>query len=115
MIFEQDPPCMSQEAMHALLNIADWYASPSATFIKMFGMEKHIHELPRFSTDKMVMQEFAYHIPIGLPRRLHMRKKAPWPTIPLWIGLYEIHTFKDVDAKVEDLMKFGFKTKILNP
>ena len=28
LIFEQDPPYMSQEVMEALLNITDWYASP---------------------------------------------------------------------------------------
>ena len=33
MIFKQDPPCMSKEAMEALIGIADWYGSPFDTFI----------------------------------------------------------------------------------
>jgi len=55
MISEQDLPFMSQEVMQALLNIANWYASPDGTFIKMFGAKKPLHELPRFSMDKLVM------------------------------------------------------------
>lgn len=55
MIFEQDAPCMSQEVMHALLNIVDWYASPSGTFIRMFGADNPPDELLRFATDKLVM------------------------------------------------------------
>jgi len=106
---------MSEELMHALLKIAYCYASPSGTFIRMFGEEKPRHVLPRFSTDKLVMQEVSYHISIGLLVGIHMRKKAPWPTLPLRIGLYEIQSLKDVDAKVEDLKKFEFGTNDFNP
>lgn len=115
MIFEQDLPCMSQEAMQALLNIADWYASLGGTFIRMFGMEKPLHELPRFATDKLVIQEVAYHISTGLLATLHMRKKTPWSTLPLRIGLYEIRTLKDANVETKDLKKFGFDTKSFNP
>ena len=55
MIFEQDLPYMSQEAMEALLNIGDWYASPDDTFIKMYNTKKASHLLPNLSTNKMVM------------------------------------------------------------
>lgn len=65
LIFEKDPPCMSLEVMEALINIVDWYASSSGKFIRMFGGEKPLHVLPRFATDKLVMQEVAYHISIG--------------------------------------------------
>jgi hypothetical protein len=51
MIFEQDPPCMSKEAMEALIDIADWYASPSDTFIRMYSAEKPPHVLPKFSLE----------------------------------------------------------------
>lgn len=77
LIFEQDPPCMSQEEMHALLNFVDWYSSPGGTFIKMFGGEKPLNFLPRYATDKLVMQEVAYHISTGLSVGLHRRKKEP--------------------------------------
>lgn len=102
---------MSQEVMQELLNNADWYASPSGTFIKMFSGENPMHVLPRFVTDKLVMQEVMYHISTGLLARLHRRKKAPWPALPLRIGLYEIQSLKDADAEVEDLKKFDFGTK----
>lgn len=82
MIFEQDLPCMSQEAMEALLNIANWYASLDGTFIKMYNVEKAPHVFPRFSIDKMVMKEVAYHISIGLSDGLHKKKKAPWLMLP---------------------------------
>ncbi len=66
MIFEQDPPYMSWEVMQSLLNIADWYASASGTFIRMFDLEKPLDELPRFTTNKLDVQEVAYHISTGL-------------------------------------------------
>lgn len=55
MIFEQDPPCMSTEAMEALLDIANCYASPSENCIQMFSTEKPPHVLPKFSFDILVM------------------------------------------------------------
>ncbi len=105
---------MSPKVMQELLNIAYWYASPGGTFIRIFGSEKPPHELPRFSTQKMVMQEVTYHISTGLSIGLHRRKKTPWPTLPLQIGLYKIRTLKDADAKVKELKKFGFSTKNFN-
>lgn len=115
MIFEQDPLCMSQEVMQALLNIADQYALPDGTFIRMFSAEWPSHELPRFATNTLVMQEVAYHISTWLSTVLHRRKKAPLPTHPLRIGLYETRTLKDADVEAGDLKKFGFRTKSLNP
>jgi len=90
MIFEQDPPYMSKATMDALNDIADWYASPFDTFIWMYSAEKPQYVLLKFSLDKLVMQEVSYHILVGFSSRLHQKKKAPWPTLPLWIGLYEI-------------------------
>ena len=43
LIFEEDPPCMSREAMEAIIDIVDWYASPSGTFISVFSREKPTH------------------------------------------------------------------------
>lgn len=83
MIFEKDPPCMSMETMEALIDIADWYASPFGTFICMYSMEKPHHVLPKFAMDKLVMQEKSYHTSARLSARLHRKRKAPWPTLPL--------------------------------
>jgi len=68
---------MSQAMMEALIDIADWYASPLGTFILMYNAEKAPHVLPNFSMDKLVMQQVSYHILTGLSARLHMKKKAP--------------------------------------
>lgn len=94
--------------MEALIDIADWYSSPSGTFIQMFNVEKPLHVLPKFSLDILTMQEVAYHISIGLIARLHQKKKAPWPTLLLQIGLYEIWSFKQVDVEVELMKKYPF-------
>ena len=76
--------------MEALIDIADWYASLSDTFIQMYNMEKPLHVLQKFSMDKLVMQEGSYHILAGLLARLHRKKKAHWPTLLLQIKLYKI-------------------------
>jgi len=105
---------MSQEAMEAILNISYWYASPSGTFIRMFGVDKPLHVLPRFSTYKLVMQELSYNISTMLQPMLHRRKKAPWPSLPLRIGFYEIKSLKHVDGRVKDIVSFEFSTKDYN-
>lgn len=81
----------------------------------MFGMEKPPHELPRFSIDKLIMKEVAYHISTVLSTRIHNRNKEPWPTLPLRTELYEIRTLIDVDVEISDLENFGFATKSFNP
>lgn len=106
---------MSQEAMEALLNIIDWYSSPSDTFIRMFGRDKPPRILPRFTMEKLVMQEVRYHISTRLSARLHRRKNAPWPALPLRIGLYDIKSLKDVDGEAKEIEKYEFGTKDYNP
>lgn len=105
---------MSQEAMEAILNIADWYALLGGTFIRVFGGEKPLHVLPRYATNKMAMKEVSYHFSIGLSSGLHGKKKARWPTFPLRIRLYEINNLKDVDVEAKDIFRFRFNTKDIN-
>ena len=71
--------------------------------------------LPKFSTDKLVMQEAAYHILTRLSTRLHRKKKAPWPILPLQIRLYVIQSLKEADAEVVDFRKFKFGTRSFTP
>lgn len=97
-----------EETMEALLNIVNWYASLYDTFIWMYSVEKSPHALQNFSFDKLVMQEVSYHITTKLFARLHCKKKEPWPTLLLWIGLYEIRNFKNVDVKAEEIKKYTF-------
>lgn len=51
--------------MEALVNIADWHASPLGTFIWMYNAENAPHILLKLSFDKIVMQEVAYDISTG--------------------------------------------------
>jgi len=67
----------------------------------VFNAKKPPHVLPKFSLDVLIMQEVAYHILAGLIARLHQKKKAPWQTLLLWIGLYEIKSIKQVDVEAE--------------
>ena len=90
---------MSKATMEAVIDIADWYALLSGTFIWMYSAEKPPHVFSKFSIDKLVMQEVSYHISACLSARLHRKKKAPWPTLPLRIGLYEIQNLKHANVK----------------
>ena len=65
----------------------------------MFSAEKPPHVLPKLALDMLVMQEVAYHISTGLTTRLEQKKKEPWPTLPLRIGLYEIWSIKQEDVE----------------
>lgn len=96
---------MSQEAKEAILDITDWYSSLRGTFIRIFGGEKTLHILPRYATENLVTQEVSYHISIGISVALHWRKMAPWPTLPLWIVLYDIKNSKDVDVVAKETIK----------
>lgn len=114
MIFEKDQSCMLEAAMEALTNIVDWYASSSSTFIEMYNVKRPPHVLTKFSMDKLVMDEVSYHISGGLSTRLHHKKKAPSTTIPLRIGLYEIHNLKKTDAEIGEIVKYPFNTRSFN-
>lgn len=114
LIFEKYPPCMSREVMDVIVNIVDWYASPGGTFIRVFGREKPLPILPRYSIDKQVMQEVPYHLATGLSARLHRKKRSSWHPLPFLVRLYKIKILKDVDAKAKDIMKLKFETKEFN-
>jgi len=90
---------MLKITMEVLIDITDWCASSSGTFIQMYNAKKPSHVLLKFSFDILIMQEVAYHILVGLTTKLHQKKKAPWPALPLWIGLYEIQSFKQADVE----------------
>ncbi len=71
-------------------------------------MEKPLHVLLKFIMDKLVMKEVSYHILAGFSARLHRKKKEPWPTIPLQIGLYEIWNLKHAYVEREEIKKYDF-------
>lgn len=99
---------MSPETMEAVSEHADWFASSNGTYLRVFNSHKSSHMLPRWVTNKLVMQEVAYHISIDLSGVLRRNKKAPWPTLLLQIGLYEIRNLKVVETKGKEIDKFSF-------
>jgi len=87
LIFEEYPPCMSHGAMEAVLEIIHWFASQDGNFLSLFCGQKSSHILPSYSIDKLVTQEFVYHLFTGLLTAFHRKKKSPWPTLPMQIRL----------------------------
>jgi len=85
--------------MEVIVDIANWYVSPGDTFIRFFSRENPLRVLPRYANDKLILQEVSYHLSIGLSTALHRKKKAPWPTLPLHMGLYVINNLKFVDVE----------------
>jgi len=81
----------------------------------MYSAKKPPHVLSKFSLDKLIMQELSYHISIGLPSRLHRKKKEPWPSLTLWIGLYEIWNSKHADVEEEEIKKYPVDSRSYNP
>lgn len=114
LIFQEEPPCMSHQVMEVVLELEDWFASLECTFLREFGGHKSPHLLPRYATNKLVMQEVAYHLSTRLSRLLHRKKKAPWLVLSLQIGLYEIENLKVADTKGKEIDKFAFVHLDLN-
>ena len=85
--------------MKAVVKIADRFASQDGTFLRVFDSKKSPHIFPRYSTENLVIQEVSYNLSIRLSTTLHKKKKAPWPTLPMKIGLYEIKNLKFVDTE----------------
>lgn len=106
---------MSKETKEALTDIDDWYASLFGTYIWMYNVKKSSHVVPNFSLDKLIMQEVSYHISVGLTNRLHRKKKASWPALPLHIRLYELWSFKHTDVEAQQMKKYPFNLQIYNP
>lgn len=100
--------------MEVIIDIAYLYASLDGTFIRMFGRENPPRVLPRYATEKIIMQEVSYHLTTGLSVGKHRKKKAPWPALPLWVRLYEIKSLKYANVEAKDIVKFEFGTNEFN-
>lgn len=73
-----------------------------------------MHILPRYATDKLVMQEVVYHLSTGFLATFDEKKKAPRRTLPMQIGLYEIKNLKVADFEGRAIEKFAFNTMDFN-
>ena len=76
MIFEEEAPCMSHKAMSVVSEVVDWFTSRDGTHLKVFGFQKQSHLLLRYAINKIVIQQVAYHLVIGLSVMLQRKKKA---------------------------------------
>jgi len=106
---------MSRGAMEVVSEIIDWFASPDGTFLRVFDGQNSSHILARYATDNLSMQKVSYYLSTGLSAALHRRKKAPWLTLPMQIGLYEIKNPKVVDTEGKAIKKFAFGIRDSNP
>ena len=62
--------------------------------------------MPRFVTDKMLLQEVCYQMTSGFSKVLTKGKKNLWPTLPLTIGAYTVKDFREVQVEVEEMRGF---------
>lgn len=51
---------MTNKAREAIVEVADWFTSSQGTFISISGAYKSPHLMPKFVTDKVIMQEVSY-------------------------------------------------------
>jgi len=105
---------MPHGVMEVVSEIKAWFSSLDGTFLRLFGNKKSPHILPRYATDKHVMLEVSYHLSTGLSAALHRKKKTPWPTLPMKIGLYKIKNLKVADTEGKVIKKFSFGTQDIN-
>ena len=64
--------------------------------------------MPRFVTDKVLMQEVCFQMSSSFSRVLSKGKKKSWPTLPLTIGTYIVKDFRDVEAEGEEMKIYHF-------
>jgi hypothetical protein len=74
--------------------VGDWYLLEYGTFIKVCGVIKSPHVLPKFIHDRLVWQEITKQtLEYGVGASFKRDKKMIGPPLPLWVGSY---SFKDV-------------------
>ena len=94
--------------MQTIIQLANWFTITHNTFIRVFGSFKEPHVLPKFVTDKLLLQKVCYQMMRGFSKVLTKGKKKPWPTLPLTIGAYTVKYFKEVEAEAKETKGFHF-------
>ena len=102
----KDTPCMSWRAMETIIKVAHWFPFVEGTFIRVFGSLKAPHALPRFITDRLLLQETCFQMTTDFSKVLTKGKKKPWPTLPLTIDTYTVKDFREVEAEAEEIRGF---------
>jgi hypothetical protein len=54
------PPRITEQAMHNLDQIGDWYIEETFSYIRVYGCNAPPHALPKFMPDRLVCREIAY-------------------------------------------------------
>ena len=96
--------------METLGQVAHWFPFTEYTFIRVFGTFKAPHALPRFITDKVLMQEVCFQMTSGFSNVLSKGKKKPWPALPLTIGAYTVKDFREVGTQGEEIKGYHFRS-----
>ena len=89
--------------METLGKVAHWFPLAEYTFIRVFGSYKAPHAMPRYVTDKILIQEVFFQKSSSFSRVLTKGKKKPWPMLPLTIGTYMVKDFREVEAEAEEM------------
>lgn len=110
LLFGEEPPCMSKRAMKTLIKLVHWFPIEEGTFIRVFGTHKPPHALPRFSTNKTLLQEVCYQMTQGFSKIIIKGKKKPWPAFPLTIRAYVVENFIQVEEEAKALKGSHFVT-----
>ena len=66
--------------------------------------------MPRFVTEKILMQEVCFQMSSGFSSVLSKGKKKPWPALPLTIGAYTVKNFREVGAEAEEIKSYHLRT-----
>jgi hypothetical protein len=86
-IFFTSPPCMTDKDISFIRRIRDFYLMEHVTYIRIYDTMKPPQLLPRFVSDKLVLQEVAYQTIIhGVRGLLYRSYKSIWPSVPLYIS-----------------------------
>lgn len=97
-----------KRSMETITKVAHWFPNGEGTFIRVFGSYKTPHALPRFATNRVLMQEVCYQMTQGFLKTLRKGKKKPWPAFPLIIRAYTVENFKEVEAEDKELKGYHF-------
>lgn len=62
LLFGEEPPCVSNRSMEIVIKVAHWFPIQEGTFIRVFGINKAPHSLPRFVMDMILLWEVYYQM-----------------------------------------------------
>ena len=81
---------MSKEAFKVIEEHGSYYLTQEGMYIRMYGGSRAPSLLPKYATDYVLHKEAVRKVYIdGVGSFLFEHKKATYPAIPLWMGIYK--------------------------